>query len=75
MSIITTARESAAARPTAPVVIEEAAATHAAGAWARYVRGMPSGTVFHDPAWCAAVERTFGHRPLHRVALRGGRVV
>jgi FemAB-related protein (PEP-CTERM system-associated) len=75
MSTITTAREVAVVRPTAPVVIEQAEAAPGAGAWARYVCEARGGTVFHDPAWCAAVERTFGHRPLHRVALRGGKLV
>jgi FemAB-related protein (PEP-CTERM system-associated) len=75
LTTTTVAPEPATSLPTARLSVQEVSATSAAGAWARYVRAARGGTVFHDPAWCAAVERAFGHRPLHRAALRGGRIV
>jgi len=44
-------------------------------AWAAYVENAAGGTLFHHPDWCENVQAVFGHRPLHHLALRGGRVV
>jgi FemAB-related protein (PEP-CTERM system-associated) len=44
-------------------------------AWERYVASAPGATVFHDPAWCAAVAACFGQRPRHGLAWQGARVV
>ncbi|MGD8452863.1 MAG: GNAT family N-acetyltransferase [Phycisphaerae bacterium] len=44
-------------------------------AWQRYLHSAPGATVFHDPLWSEAVERTFGHHGVHRVAWRDGRIV
>ena len=72
---ITAGPEPAAALPTARIAVAEVRGAAASRAWARSARYAAGGTVFHDPAWCTAVERTFGHLPLHRVATRGGTVV
>ncbi|MBT7170547.1 MAG: peptidoglycan bridge formation protein FemAB, partial [Phycisphaerales bacterium] len=45
------------------------------GAWEAYLLRCPQATVFHRLAWCDAVEAAYGHRPLHRLALRGEQVV
>lgn len=42
--------------------------------WERYVRSHPSATVFHRLAWSRAVERAYGHRPLHLTAWSGDRL-
>ncbi len=42
-----------------------------AEAWQKYIRAHPSATVFHMMAWCRAVERTYGHRPMHLTAWSG----
>jgi FemAB-related protein (PEP-CTERM system-associated) len=39
------------------------------------VENTPVGSVFHHPDWCETVENVFNHRALHRLALRGDRVV
>lgn len=44
-------------------------------AWARYAEHAPGGTLFHHPDWCETVADVFGHRPLHRLALRGEKIV
>jgi FemAB-related protein (PEP-CTERM system-associated) len=75
MTTTTAAPEPPATLPATRVTVQEVSATGAAGAWARYGRAARGGTVFHDPSWCAAVERTFGHFPLHRVAVRGEEIV
>jgi FemAB-related protein (PEP-CTERM system-associated) len=43
--------------------------------WSDYVERSSGGTLFHHPDWCDTVQAVFRHRPLHRVALRGDRVV
>ena len=45
-----------------------------AGAWSAYVEGSGSATVFHRLAWSEAVERAYGHRPVHLAAWRAGRL-
>jgi len=44
-------------------------------AWDDYVRIHPSATVFHRRAWSDAVEKAYGHRPIHGVAWSEGRLV
>lgn len=65
----------AAGRADEPIVVQAVVAPEAVAAWRAYAGRAAEATVCHDPAWCAAVERVFGHRGHHRVALRGGRPV
>ena len=44
-------------------------------AWEGYLLRCREATVFHRLAWCDAVESAYGHRPLHRLAMRDGEVV
>jgi FemAB-related protein (PEP-CTERM system-associated) len=46
-----------------------------AEAWQKYVCAHPSATVFHMMAWSRAVERTYGHRPMHLTAWSDDRLV
>lgn len=46
-----------------------------ARAWSAYVEGSESATVFHRLAWSEAVERAYGHRPVHLAAWRAGNLV
>lgn len=41
-------------------------------AWAAFAAQTPGKTPFHHPHWCDSVESAFGHRALHRLALRDG---
>jgi len=43
--------------------------------WDAYVRGHPSGTVFHLLAWSDAVRQAYGHRAVHLIAWSDGRLV
>lgn len=47
----------------------------AVAAWDAYVLAHPRGTVFHRPAWSAAVENSYGHTPLHLAAWRDGKII
>ena len=46
-----------------------------AGDWDWYVHAHPLATVFHRLAWSDAVQRAYGHRPVHLAAWRAGRLV
>ena len=46
-----------------------------ADSWESYVQSQPSATVFHRLAWSRAVEKAYGHRPLHLTAWTGERMV
>ncbi len=46
-----------------------------AEAWQKYVYAHPSATVFHMMDWSRAVEKTYGHRPMHLTAWSGDRLV
>lgn len=46
-----------------------------ADAWRDYVFRHASATVFHRLAWSRAVQRAYGHRPLHQTAWVRGRLV
>jgi FemAB-related protein (PEP-CTERM system-associated) len=59
----------------APVVVRPACDPASIAAWARYVARAADASLFHQPDWCAAVKRVFGHRPLHLLALRGDQTV
>ena len=50
-------------------------ATSDGKAWEDYVRTHPLATVFHELAWSRAVERAYGHRPVHVTAWLDGRLV
>lgn len=43
-------------------------------AWDSYVSAHPLGTVFHRPAWSLAVEKSYGHLPLHLMAKQEDRI-
>lgn len=60
--------------PSQIIQVKDYAETDAE-AWQKYVYAHPSATVFHMPAWSRAVERTYGHRPMHLTAWSGERVV
>jgi FemAB-related protein (PEP-CTERM system-associated) len=66
-------QQNRAARPSVIVQAVEDTATRTA--WARYAALASGASVFHQPDWCGAVARTFGHRPLHLLATRVARVV
>ncbi len=59
----------------AGVDVVPADAGPATDAWAAYVDANHTASLFHHPDWCAAVARVFGHRALHLMAVRAGRVV
>jgi FemAB-related protein (PEP-CTERM system-associated) len=75
---ITTADPACAPRVAAscgPVAVRPVDDPAGHAAWVRYVDQQPAATVFHHPDWSDVVSRTFGHRPLHLLARRAGRVV
>lgn len=43
--------------------------------WLRVLHDAPGATLFHEPLWCGAVERVFGHEPCVLLARRAGRPV
>lgn len=73
----TTTASDQPAQQAAPgdLVVQSAADDTLVAFWGRYAAQSPGATVFHHPDWCAAVAAAFGHRPHHRVALRGDRIV
>jgi len=44
------------------------------GAWDEYVRGHPSGSMFHTTAWKRVIERCFGFASRYLLAVAGGRI-
>jgi FemAB-related protein (PEP-CTERM system-associated) len=44
------------------------------GAWDRFVRSSPNGTVFHLSAWKRVVEEVFRHTPHYLQAVEGGEI-
>ncbi len=42
--------------------------------WAAFAQRSADATLFHEPAWCDAVQAAFGHRPHHLIARRAGRI-
>ncbi len=64
-----------AAAPAPDVTIRPACDQTARHDWARYAERAPGGTLFHHPDWCETVQAVFGHRPVHRLALRDREVV
>lgn len=55
------------------LLVEELAPEHEAS-WDEFVRAHPQGSHYHRAGWARVIPRSFGHRPMYRLARGPGGV-